>query len=814
MILLIRKPIIILNEDIIVPYIHNTKRINYSITIRNNSQASNLIKAIENKKSCARGKVFQNDYVSKNSNSVTFYKILRADMCQKSLGRNNQCTAMSSAALIMACIKTPLNWEKFDINNVLNKGNILYERCVNHLRSTNYPIDGRGYLSVTNIHSFLLIIYKKKVRRNEINFGFVSLSETLNRLVNKHQFLILIAIERASSIIHHEEAIFLFDLHSINQNERYCSNDVSCIVMLNTLVNLIKYLQANQVCNNSFFQFDGVNISVEDILDNNPDVSVSKTKKRLLRLTSNIIKCDDVSLNKDCQVDYIAKALESVQEVKDSTEKRQKSKKYLKKQKLFPARVEEIIQNEHYLGILSTCCEHCQAMFFEKENKYKQCCEFGAVKEYERLFNNFPKFIKDLFIGKDEESIYFKKHCRRINNKFAFASYTGQQRDFKTPDPPTFVLLGEAKCVINTVVPNNKDNLFYGQLYFYKSDVAEDIRIKIINAFNEITVISILTHIISKINMLALSYKHFGDYIREQELKHKNENEAIRIYKLVLKPLANKNDRVRNLPEVTEKAAIFQSEDGEVPVYNVLLCNKTRKLETLSHFSLLKDPATYPLFFPTGAFGWEEKKTYKKGSEQRSLTKLIYYQNLIGVRPLFNPLHHRRLLFQQFLNKELKQKINKQIEDLLEDYFIDDEDNEEAAKKSKRIKLSNSYIGLKKIMHLGCQDGKVNIKRFFDSLLDIIDRFDNKVNNDFCVTYNPYLSLKYNSHINVKICESVLSPKYLFKYTHKSNGDKIAADVIETVESKDEVKLHVDGRCVRSSKAVGRIMEYSIVYKD
>uniref|UniRef100_A0A0K0FGK5 Helitron_like_N domain-containing protein n=1 Tax=Strongyloides venezuelensis TaxID=75913 RepID=A0A0K0FGK5_STRVS len=110
--------------------------------------------------------------------------------------------------------------------------------------------------------------------------------------------------------------------------------------------------------------------------------------------------------------------------------------------------------------------------------------------------------------------------------------------------------------------------------------------------------------------------------------------------------------------------------------------------------------------------------------------------------------------------------------------------------------------------------GKVIIKKSFDSLLDIIDRFDNKVNNNFCATYNLYLSLKYNSHINVKICESVLSSKYLFKYTHKSNGDNIAADVIETVESKDEVKLHIDGRYVGPSEAVWRIMKYPILYKD
>uniref|UniRef100_A0A0K0FS27 Ras-associating domain-containing protein n=1 Tax=Strongyloides venezuelensis TaxID=75913 RepID=A0A0K0FS27_STRVS len=101
--------------------------------------------------------------------------------------------------------------------------------------------------------------------------------------------------------------------------------------------------------------------------------------------------------------------------------------------------------------------------------------------------------------------------------------------------------------------------------------------------------------------MLALSYKHFDDFICEQELKDKNENKDMPIFKLVLKPPANKNDRVHNLPEITEIAALFQSKDSEVPDYNVLLCNKTDKLEIMSHFSPLKNPETHPLFFPTGA---------------------------------------------------------------------------------------------------------------------------------------------------------------------------------------------------------------------
>uniref|UniRef100_A0A0N5CA28 Peptidase C76 domain-containing protein n=1 Tax=Strongyloides papillosus TaxID=174720 RepID=A0A0N5CA28_STREA len=242
-------------------------------------------------------------------------------MCQAALGRNNQCTAMSFASLIMACIKSPLNWDKVDINNVLNQGNILYERSVNYLRSTNYSIDGRGYLSVTNIIRETILFNRKvtfstascysftgrgkKVKRNEISFGFVSLSQALNRLVNEHQFLILIANERASSIIHHDGAFFLFDPHSMDQNGRYCSNGVSCMLMFNTLGDLIEHLQANQVCNNSIFDLNGINISVENISDVNSDISTTKKKKlsekkKIQKQLNRLEKKSNDTVKKNC----------------------------------------------------------------------------------------------------------------------------------------------------------------------------------------------------------------------------------------------------------------------------------------------------------------------------------------------------------------------------------------------------------------------------------------------------------------------------------------------------------------------------------
>lgn len=44
------------------------------------------------------------------------------------------------------------------------------------------------------------------------------------------------------------------------------------------------------------------------------------------------------------------------------------------------------------------------------------------------------------------------------------------------------------------------------------------------------------------------------------------------------------------------------------------------------------------------------------------------------------------------------------------------------------------------------------------------------VDSRWVVPLNPWLLLKYNCHINVEICASITSVKYLFKYTMKSNN--------------------------------------------
>lgn len=85
------------------------------------------------------------------------------------------------------------------------------------------------------------------------------------------------------------------------------------------------------------------------------------------------------------------------------------------------------------------------------------------------------------------------------------------------------------------------------------------------------------------------------------------------------------------------------------------------------------------------------------------------------------------------------------------------------------------------------------------------------VDNRWVVPYSPYLLLKYDAHINVEVCCSVSSVKYLYKYVYKGPdramtcvcGENDAIDV-------DEIQNFQDARCIGACEACWRIFEFHL----
>lgn len=94
------------------------------------------------------------------------------------------------------------------------------------------------------------------------------------------------------------------------------------------------------------------------------------------------------------------------------------------------------------------------------------------------------------------------------------------------------------------------------------------------------------------------------------------------------------------------------------------------------------------------------------------------------------------------------------------------------------------------------------------------------LDNRYVVPYNPYLLAKFNCHLNVEVCTTVKSVKYIYKYVYKGydsatirlvpNTDAIAADVVDV----DEISNFLNGRYVGSTEAAWRIFEYPMHFQS
>ena len=95
-----------------------------------------------------------------------------------------------------------------------------------------------------------------------------------------------------------------------------------------------------------------------------------------------------------------------------------------------------------------------------------------------------------------------------------------------------------------------------------------------------------------------------------------------------------------------------------------------------------------------------------------------------------------------------------------------------------------------------------------------------EVDNRWIVPYNPWLSKKFDAHINVEICSSVKSIKYLFKYVYKGHDCanlelRVASDgQQENVASIDDVSIFLDARYVSAPEAMWRLSEKRMHYQS
>ncbi|KAG2212942.1 hypothetical protein INT45_002312, partial [Circinella minor] len=90
-----------------------------------------------------------------------------------------------------------------------------------------------------------------------------------------------------------------------------------------------------------------------------------------------------------------------------------------------------------------------------------------------------------------------------------------------------------------------------------------------------------------------------------------------------------------------------------------------------------------------------------------------------------------------------------------------------------------------------------------------------RLDNRWVVPHNVYLCTKYDAHINVEICTSIHSIKYVYKYVYKGH-DRASARVVQQGansdddQTSDEISTFLDARYVSASEGCWRLFSFSL----
>ncbi|XP_065675723.1 uncharacterized protein LOC136091931 [Hydra vulgaris] len=104
----------------------------------------------------------------------------------------------------------------------------------------------------------------------------------------------------------------------------------------------------------------------------------------------------------------------------------------------------------------------------------------------------------------------------------------------------------------------------------------------------------------------------------------------------------------------------------------------------------------------------------------------------------------------------------------------------------------NEFNAYKVAIH----NGYLQYRRRDDGL--VINIKGNNVDNRWVVPYNPWLSKKYQAHINVKSCMSVKAVKYLYQYIYKGDANVLINEQV----NHNEVNTFLGCRYVSAPEAL------------
>lgn len=257
-------------------------------------------------------------------------------------------------------------------------------------------------------------------------------------------------------------------------------------------------------------------------------------------------------------------------------------------------------------------CQHCHATRFYLEPE-GFCCRKGQIS---LVPISTPPELWHLYTSDSIEADEFRTYIRTYNSSFAFTSFGVKKYDKKLCQRDkgiyTLRIQGQVYHYINELEPssNNLDpssnKLSHLQLYFYDSDHEVENRLRFSEKLRA-SIVKKLIHILEP-NPYAIFFR---------SLSNINELDTHRI---IIRCDSGLDQRVYNLPSVSQVAAIWIDNDGSTEhTERVITVHRTSGQSERIHYNFgCYDALQYPLLFPLGETGWHYgiKRVEKMKGEQ------------------------------------------------------------------------------------------------------------------------------------------------------------------------------------------------------
>ena len=254
------------------------------------------------------------------------------------------------------------------------------------------------------------------------------------------------------------------------------------------------------------------------------------------------------------------------------------------------------LPQKHHVLKPAKDCVHCGAVRFQYEGP-AFCCRKGKVNIF---IPEVPPELRRLFSCQDDEDAkYFRQHIRYFNSHFSFTSL-GVTLDHRVSTAArtgvyTFRAHGQLYHRLDPLVPGGHGPRHL-QLYIYDTDEALEHRVKR-SPDLDVRLIRKILRILGT-NPYVQVFKSLGSVPDLAE------------YRITLNTNITLDQRRYNAPTTSQVAAIWV--EGSDPQHTfdrsvVVYPKRDRPLYIRAYYGCY-DPLAYPVLYPGGETGWEDKK--------------------------------------------------------------------------------------------------------------------------------------------------------------------------------------------------------------